>query len=158
MGGLASVTGVQCITGADAHCRRAAMLGLMDNATRERPGLPNYIHVNGVDFLIASADTDFQKNAQWVEGLLGRRLTAKESLRSRMVAAFEQPVSDAIGGSDKRFGKSGAVPYIFSSQEAFATVSFIMPLACYRNPAMKAKDLFMDRVMCTGEEPQMVKP
>ena len=35
---------------------RRALLGAIVDATAERPGLPNYIHVNGVDFLIASAD------------------------------------------------------------------------------------------------------
>ena len=62
---------------------RARLLELMENATHERPGLPNYIHVNGVDFLIASASHDFAENAAWVESLIGRKLTAKEHLRSK---------------------------------------------------------------------------
>jgi len=115
---------------------RSQLLKLMENATRERPGLPGYIHVNGVDFLIVSASHDFGANAHWLERLLGRRLTTREYLRSRMVASLQQPVSNHAG-ADGKFGSSGAVPYIFSTQEAFADVSFIMPLACYKQPRMR---------------------
>jgi len=116
---------------------RREMLDLMDGAASDLPGLPNYIHVNGVDFLIASADRDFGKNRAWVETLLKRRLTPREYLRSKMIADLKGPVSAQAGG-DSKFGSSGAVPYIFSTQEAFATVSFIMPLQCYVQPRMKA--------------------
>ena len=85
---------------------RARLLELMENATHERPGLPNYIHVNGVDFLIASASHDFAENAAWVESLIGRKLTAKEHLRSKFIAELQQPVSDQAG-ADKKFGSSG---------------------------------------------------
>lgn len=115
---------------------REQLLALMDNASHERPGLPNYIHVNGIDFLIASASHKYDENAAWVEAALGRKLTLKESMRSRMVAALQQPVSDDAG-ADKKFGSSGAVPYIFSTQEAYADVSFIMPLECYQLPKMR---------------------
>lgn len=94
--------------------------------------------VNGIDFLIASASRDFESNTKWVESWLGRKLSTKEKLRSELVAKLKASVSVLEGGSDKKFGSSGAVPYIFSSQEAFATVSFIMPLACYRDPRMLA--------------------
>ena len=117
---------------------RTRLLELMDDAARERPGLPNYIHVNGVDFLIASASRDFGENAAWLEGVLGRKLSAKEWLRSKMVAELQPAVSTAAGGADARFGSSGAIPYLFSSQEAFATVSFIMPIGCYKLPRMRA--------------------
>ena len=118
---------------------RSQLLDMMDESASERPGLPNYINVNGADFLIASASKSFKDNAAWVEEhVLKRKLTSSEYLRSDAIHALEQIVSQEIGGSDKQFGKSGAVPYIFSSQEAFATVSFIMPIECYRKPAMKA--------------------
>jgi len=93
--------------------------------------------VNGVDFLIAAASTDWHANAAWLESVLGRRLRLRELLRSYLVHVFEMPVS-RHAGADARFGKSGAVPYIFSSQEAFATVSFIMPMGCYIQPPMQA--------------------
>ena len=117
------------------------MLEMVERATEhdEEAGLPNYIHVNGVDFLIVSADVDWRKNAAWLEThVLRRNLSASEGLRATAVAAFEQPVSEAEGGSDARFGKSGVIPYVFSSAEAFADVSFIMPLACYKDARMKA--------------------
>ena len=63
---------------------RLEMLELMDRAAFERPGLPNYIHVNGVDFLIASADKDFGKNAAWLGStVLKRKLRPAEWARSR---------------------------------------------------------------------------
>ena len=43
-----------------------------------------------------------------------------------------------IEGGDRSFGKSGAVPYVFSTQDAFADVSFIMPLRCFLDPSMQA--------------------
>ena len=45
---------------------RAAMLGLLCDATAGR-GLLNFIHVNGVDFLVAAASTRFSENAAWLE-------------------------------------------------------------------------------------------
>ena len=118
---------------------RARMLEMVDGAADMEPGLPNYIHVNGVDFLIASADVSFVKNAAWLEEhVLERKLSAAEWAKSAAVRAFEQPVSEAEGGSDARFGKSGVIPYIYSTQEAFADVSFILPLTCYREPALRA--------------------
>jgi hypothetical protein len=115
---------------------RAQMLGLLRNATHEA-GLLNYIHVNGVDFLIAAASTRFEENARWLETVLGRELTQLEWLRSYFVHVVEQPASDHAG-ADGRFGKSGAVPYVFSTQEAFADVSFIMPMGCFLEPKMQA--------------------
>ena len=116
---------------------REALLRMVQDGADEAPGLPNYIHVNGADFLIVSADRDFNKNAAWLEQhVLKRKLSSSEWLRSWMIAKLEQPVSDEEGGSDKRFGKSGVIPYIYSSQEAFSDVSFIMPLACYKDPRM----------------------
>jgi len=101
-------------------------------------GLLNYIHVNGVDFLIAAASTEWHENAAWLEkAVLQRPLSWSERARSKLVSSFEQPVSDHAG-ADRKFGKSGAVPYIFSTQEAFADVSFIMPIQCYVDARMQA--------------------
>jgi len=120
---------------------RLKLLTAIADAPLERPGLPNYIHVNGVDFLIASANKAFGANAHWVEDWmrrkLGRSLSTSEWARSKMIASLKAPVSEHAGG-DKRFGSSGAVPYIFSTQEAFATYSAIMPMACYRDTRMLA--------------------
>ena len=39
---------------------RSQLLDMMDDSASERPGLPNYINVNGADFLIASASKSFK--------------------------------------------------------------------------------------------------
>ena len=118
---------------------RSRMLRLLEHAaTKPGGGLLNFIHVNGVDFLVAAASTNWDENRRWLEQQIGRKLTLGERVRSSLVSAFEQPVSDSSGGADKRFGKSGAIPYLFSSQEAFATVSFIMPIECYSDERMQA--------------------
>ena len=115
---------------------REAMLGMVERAAHGS-GLLNYIHINGVDFLVVAASTDWHQNVAWLQRRLGRKLSAREWLRNSFVDAVKGPVSSRAGG-DARFGSSGAVPYVFSTQEAFATVSFIMPLACYVQPHMRA--------------------
>eukprot|EP01051_Picozoa_sp_SAG22_P013112 SAG22_NODE_1435_length_4424_cov_4.592695_1_plen_596_part_10 len=115
---------------------RAELLARLETAADARPGLPNFIHVNGIDFLAVSADKDFDKNAAWLESWLGRKLSARERLRSSVIAKLQQPLSDTTG-ADPRFGASGEIPYVYSTQEAFATVAFIMPIGCFRLPAMK---------------------
>jgi len=117
---------------------RAEMLQLLDDAASERPGLPNYIHVNGVDLLIVAAYKDFAANAAWLEtAVLGRPLSARERRRSALIAALIPPVSLDYG-ADAKFGLSGTIPYYYSSQEAFGTVSFLMPRSCFLEPKMKA--------------------
>jgi len=115
---------------------RTEMLSLLRNASTDG-GMLNYIFVNGVDFLIAAASTDFRKNAEWLgTSVLGRPLTWSEWAKAYFVHLWEQPVSDHAG-ADKRFGKSGAVPYVFSTQEAYADISFIMPMSCYVDARMQ---------------------
>ena len=58
--------------------------------------------------------------------------------RARAHTQTETERNTYIEGADQRFGKSGAVPYVFSTQEAFADVSFIMPLTCFLDPRMQA--------------------
>ena len=77
---------------------RATMLRLVERGAQDGKGQLNYIHVNGVDFLIAAASTDWRENAAWLEGVLGRPLRPLERLRSRLVHFFEQPVSLRRGG------------------------------------------------------------
>lgn len=114
---------------------RTEMLTLLRNATHET-GMLNYIYVNGVDFLIAAASTDFRKNAEWLgSAVLGRPLTWSEWAKGYFVHLWEQPVSDHFG-ADNKYGKSGAVPYVFSTQEAYADISFIMPMSCYEDERM----------------------
>lgn len=115
---------------------RAEMLALLRNGSTES-GMLNYIFVNGVDFLIAAASTDFRRNAAWLgSSVLGRPLTWSEWGKAYFVHLWEQPVSDHAGADD-RFGKSGAVPYVFSTQEAYADISFVMPMACYVDERMQ---------------------
>ena len=48
--------------------RQGLGLGLGSNPN-PNPNQLNYIHVNGVDFLIAAASTDWRENAAWLEGV-----------------------------------------------------------------------------------------
>lgn len=60
------------------------MLRLLRNATAGR-GLLNYIHVNGVDFLIAAASTHFSENAAWLETVCPPRVPKRAVRAVRVV-------------------------------------------------------------------------
>ena len=120
------------------HEPRATLLKMLNNASDYNPGLPSYIHVNGVDLVIVAASKNHKRQVAFVEAWLGRNLTHVELAQSRMMRAGEWPASLIGGGSDLAFGKSGDLPYAVSSQNAFATVSFLMPMSCYEDPRMVA--------------------
>ena len=120
------------------HEPRAKLLGKLNNATAYNPGLPSFVHINGIDVVIVAASKNYMRQVAFVESWLGRALTDGERAQSKMIRAGEWPASLIGGGSDLVFGKSGELPYELSSQNAFATVSFLMPMGCYEDPRMVA--------------------
>ena len=115
---------------------RKAMIALTDNATREA-GLTTYFHINGVDVVSISASTSYSASRAWLEQRLGRSLTLGERVRSGVIH-LAAPIVSASEGADRRFGVSGELPYALSSQDAYSTVTFAMPMECYVAPAMRS--------------------
>lgn len=120
------------------HESRATLLKMVSNASDYNPGLPSFVHINGLDLIIIAASKNYTRQVAWLETWLGRKMTHIERAQSRMIRAGEWPASLIGGGSDLAFGKSGDLPYAVSSQNAFSTVSFLMPTECYEDPKMVA--------------------
>ena len=63
-------------------------------------------------------------------------MTEAETTRAEDVSAM-LPVASAMAGADAKFGESGDLPYLASSQDAYATVSTLVPLTCYEQDAFQ---------------------
>jgi hypothetical protein len=115
---------------------RAELLKLTFNASREE-GLTTYFHINGIDALAVSAAKEWGENRKWLEGRLGRSLTLREVTRSQLMRVAVPGISRVEGGGGK-FGTSGEMPYVVSSNLAYSTVSFTVPLSCYTSSRVQS--------------------
>jgi hypothetical protein len=115
---------------------RSELIALTDDAAHTR-GLATYFHINGIDTIAISASKSYATNRAWLEQRIGRPLSRREAWRSWLIETFTPSVSQSQG-ADAKFGVSGELPYLFSSQDAYSTVTFEVPMSCYKSDAVRA--------------------